>query len=67
MPDGAERRGDGAVAPRAELALARVRAGEAFETVARELSEDGNRAKGGEIGLRPAERPPDLFVETVRR
>lgn len=47
----------------AEAALARVRAGEAFEAVARAVSEDGNKAKGGEIGLRPASRLPDVFVE----
>ncbi|MCA0241925.1 MAG: peptidylprolyl isomerase [Proteobacteria bacterium] len=51
---------------RAEAALARVRAGEDFAKVAAELSEDGNRAKGGEIGLRPASRLPDLFVDAVR-
>jgi peptidyl-prolyl cis-trans isomerase SurA len=50
----------------AEAALARVRSGEDFATVARELSEDGNRARGGEIGLRPASRLPDAFVEQVR-
>ena len=51
---------------RAEAALARLRAGEDFAVVAREVSEDGNRARGGEIGLRPASRLPDLFVEQVR-
>ena len=50
----------------AEAALARVRGGEDFASVARELSEDGNRARGGEIGLRPASRLPDPFVEQVR-
>lgn len=50
----------------AELALARVQKGEAFEAVAREVSEDGNRAAGGVIGLRPASRLPDLFVEATR-
>jgi len=43
-----------------------VRAGEPFAQVARELSDDGNRERGGEIGLRPAARLPDLFVEAVR-
>ncbi|HWH81601.1 MAG TPA: peptidylprolyl isomerase [Burkholderiaceae bacterium] len=52
---------------RAEAALARVRAGEDFGTVAKEISEDGNKADGGVIGLRPADRLPDLFVESVRR
>jgi peptidyl-prolyl cis-trans isomerase SurA len=51
---------------RAEAALARVKGGEAFEAVARELSEDANRAQGGVIGMRPAERLPDVFVELVK-
>jgi peptidyl-prolyl cis-trans isomerase SurA len=51
---------------RIEGALARVKAGEAFDKVAREVSEDPNRERGGEIGLRPAERLPDLFVEAVK-
>ena len=51
---------------RAEAALARVRAGEPFDAVARAVSEDGNRARGGEIGLRPASRLPDLFVEATK-
>ena len=42
------------------------RAGEAFDQVAREISEDGNRERGGEIGLRPASRLPDLFTDAVR-
>ena len=50
---------------RAESALKRVTAGESFETVAREMSEDGNRERGGVIGLRPADRLPDVFVSTV--
>lgn len=50
----------------AERALARVQAGEPFEAVARELSEDGNRQRGGEIGLRPVSRLPDLFVQAIR-
>lgn len=51
---------------RAEAALARVKAGEAFEAVARAVSEDANKAAGGVIGLRPADRLPDVFVEVVR-
>lgn len=51
---------------RAEAALARVKAGESFEKVAREVSEDGNKAQGGVIGMRPADKLPDLFVEAVR-
>jgi peptidyl-prolyl cis-trans isomerase SurA len=51
---------------RAQSALKRVQDGESFEAVARELSEDGNRAQGGVIGLRPADRLPDLFVDAIR-
>ncbi len=51
---------------RAEAALTRVRGGEDFATVAREISEDANREQGGDIGLRPASRLPDVFVEHVR-
>ncbi|MFM8769859.1 MAG: peptidylprolyl isomerase [Rubrivivax sp.] len=50
----------------AEAALARVRAGEPFEAVARQVSEDAQRERGGEIGARPASRLPDLFVEATR-
>ena len=67
VPEGAA---DGVVAERrgrAEAALARVRGGADFAAVAREISEDGNRAQGGEIGLRPLERLPDLFVRAVER
>jgi peptidyl-prolyl cis-trans isomerase SurA len=51
---------------RAQAALARVKGGEDFATVAREISEDGNKAQGGEIGLRPADRLPDVFVDVVK-
>jgi len=51
---------------RAEAALARVKAGEDFAKVAKEISEDSNKERGGEIGLRPADRLPDVFVEAVK-
>ena len=51
---------------RAEAALARIKGGEDFAKVAREVSEDSNKARGGEIGLRPADRLPDVFVEAVK-
>jgi peptidyl-prolyl cis-trans isomerase SurA len=50
----------------AEKALQRVRGGEDFAVVAREVSQDSNRERGGEIGLRPAAKLPDVFVEQVR-
>jgi peptidyl-prolyl cis-trans isomerase SurA len=51
---------------RAEAALERVKAGEDFALVAKQVSEDANRQNGGEIGLKPASRLPDVFVEAVR-
>ena len=66
VPEGAS---EAVVAERrrlAEAALARVRAGEPFEAVARQLSEDAQREQGGEIGTRPASRLPDLFVDATR-
>ena len=52
---------------RALHALRRVRGGgEDFATVSRELSEDANHDAGGDIGMRPANRLPDLFVTAVR-
>ena len=67
VPDGAA---DAIVAERrsrAEAALRRVRGGEDFATVAREVSEDSNRPQGGEIGLRAMDRLPDLFARTAQR
>jgi peptidyl-prolyl cis-trans isomerase SurA len=66
VPEGAAPAEVAARRARLDAALARVRAGEAFDKVAREVSEDGNRERGGEIGLRPADRLPDLFVEAVK-
>lgn len=66
VPDGAS---DAVVAERrarAAAALERVQKGEAFEAVARELSEDVNRNAGGVIGMRPLSRLPDVFVEATR-
>ena len=51
---------------RAEKALERVRRGEDFALVAKAVSEDGNKDKGGEIGMRAASRLPDPFVDMVR-
>ena len=51
---------------RAQAALRRVRSGEDFTVVAREISEDNNRSRGGDIGLRAADQLPDLFVAAVQ-
>jgi peptidyl-prolyl cis-trans isomerase SurA len=51
---------------RAEAALARIKAGEPFEAVAKQVSEDAYKDKGGELGLRPASKLPDAFVAQVK-
>ncbi len=66
VPDGADAAAEAPLRARAEAALVRVRGGEAFAAVAMEVSEDGNKARGGEIGSRPASRLPDAFVEATR-
>ena len=66
VPEGASAAQAAERRARAEAALARVKAGEVFETVARAVSEDANKAAGGVIGLRPADRLPDVFMEVVR-
>jgi peptidyl-prolyl cis-trans isomerase SurA len=66
LPEGATEATVAERRARAEAAMARVRAGEDFAAVARQVSEDDNRERGGEIGLRPADRLPDIFLETVR-
>ena len=44
----------------------RARAGEDFATLAREFSDAPERVNGGQFGLRPASRLPDLFVSSTR-
>jgi peptidyl-prolyl cis-trans isomerase SurA len=65
VPEGAS---DAVVAERrakAEGLLARARAGEDFAALARAHSEGANREEGGRLGMRPAARLPELFIEAV--
>lgn len=67
VPDGAT----GAVLAerksRAEQALARLNAGEPFEAMAKEYSDDStSRDNGGRLGTRTADRLPDLFVSAIQ-
>jgi peptidyl-prolyl cis-trans isomerase SurA len=66
VPEGANEATVAERRARIDAALARVQGGADFATVAREVSEDGNRAAGGVIGMRPASRLPDLFVEATK-
>lgn len=65
VPDGAAEAVVAERRARAEAALARIKGGEDFGKVAREVSEDSNKARGGEIGMRPADRLPDIFVNAT--
>src|SRR5690606_4070594 len=67
VPEGASAEEIARRRERAESAKKRVAAGEAFEAVAREISEDSNRAAGGVLGMRSADRLPDVFVEVVKK
>jgi peptidyl-prolyl cis-trans isomerase SurA len=51
---------------RAEAALARIKAGESFEAVALEVSDDPSKVTGGAMGLRPLDRWPDAFAASVK-
>jgi peptidyl-prolyl cis-trans isomerase SurA len=66
VPEGASEATVAERRARIDAALARIQGGADFAAVARELSEDGNRANGGVIGMRPASRLPDLFVEATK-
>lgn len=66
VPEGSDEATVARIRGQAEQALARVQGGEGFAGVARELSQDANRERGGEIGLRPAARLPDVFVAHVQ-
>lgn len=66
VPEGVETVVEQERRARAQAALDRILAGEDFAKVAREVSEDANKARGGEIGLRSGDKLPDVFVEAVR-
>lgn len=52
---------------RAQQAADRVRAGEDFAKVAREFSDASEASAGGELGLRVADRYPDLFLRATQQ
>ena len=55
-----------ALQAKAQRAFERVRAGETFASVAAEVSDSPDSAGGGDLGLRPVDRLPSLFVDAVR-
>ena len=66
VPDGAGATEVAERKARAEEALARLAAGEPFEAVVKQYSDDANtREQGGRLGARSIDRLPDLFVQAV--
>jgi peptidyl-prolyl cis-trans isomerase SurA len=55
-----------ALEARAKRALERARAGNDFADLVREFSDAPDRANGGQLGLRNADRYPPLFVEATQ-
>ena len=66
VPDGATPSEVAQRKARAEEALARLAAGESFEAVVKQYSDDAStREQGGRLGARSIDRLPDLFVQAV--
>jgi len=51
---------------KAQMMTTKARSGEDFAKLAQEFSDASDKAKGGIMGLRPADRYPALFVDAVR-
>lgn len=52
---------------KAQAAWARLKRGEDFARLAKELSDSPDRDRGGLMGVRPANRYPTLFVEATQK
>jgi peptidyl-prolyl cis-trans isomerase SurA len=67
VPEGATPAQVATLQAKAERALARVPAGEDFARLAREMSDAPGAANtGGQMGLRPVDRYPQLFINAVQ-
>jgi len=67
VPENASEAQVGQLQARAQRVLERVRAGEDFAKLAQEFSDaPGAATSGGQVGLRPVDRLPPLFVEATQ-
>lgn len=64
LPEKASAEQAGQLFLQAQKILTRVRAGESFETLVAQLSQ-GDKANGGQMGLRRADRYPPTFVDAT--
>ena len=65
VPESATPEQVAALEQRAQQVAQRARAGENFSALAREFSDAPERADGGQLGLRAADRYPPLFVQAT--
>lgn len=66
IPESATQAQRDALQARAQRVFERARAGEDFAALAREFSDGPEGKSGGALGLRPAERYPEIFVEAIK-
>jgi peptidyl-prolyl cis-trans isomerase SurA len=66
VPDDASGAQVATLQARAEALLARIRAGEDFNNLARAASDAPDRSNGGQLGLRTADRYPSLFLDATQ-
>lgn len=68
VPEGGDAAETARLQARADEVARRARAGEDFAALALEFSDANNRGRdGGVLGLRPADRYPELFVQGTQR
>nr|WP_297355104.1 peptidylprolyl isomerase [uncultured Caldimonas sp.] len=65
VPEGATPQQEAERRAKAQSVLEQARAGTPFEQLVRDHSEGANKEQGGRLGMRPADRLPDLFVQAV--
>ena len=66
VPENASQEQLAALESKARQIRQRVDGGADFSALAKQMSDAGDRANGGELGLRSAERYPPLFVDATR-
>jgi peptidyl-prolyl cis-trans isomerase SurA len=66
VPENANEAQISQLAAKAQRAFERAKAGEDFAVLARELSDAADRTNGGQLGMRSADRYPNLFVDATQ-
>ena len=66
VPEGAPTQQAAELKQRADQVASRAKAGEDFAALAREFSDGPERAAGGRMGLRSADRYPELFLAATK-